>query len=640
MRACERKMSESADVEQIQSAYPVLPDQYEKSCKIGLNTWIARVKNSRKEVVIKMYSANFPFEKKLFLQRARAIVELCGVRRGFLTSGTLFFVENALWIVYDREQWGEGCLKDLATFANPSGGLDEQLIRAIVAQILGPLEWYHGQGRVFRDLRSKNIVMDSRMGAQLQMLTFPSVLQEQAFVFKEALYWMAPELLRAVEGEQGDFSLAAPLTASAGSAVDVWALGVTMLELLLGELSPLEQDPSEQQSCIVVQDPSLFLTSEVYWASSSEFKEVVGMCLQREPSRRATVAQLRAHPFFRNAPDPEYMFECYFGRGESIEDRWPAIVQIYQLKSQTKQRVEKRRAQAQEKYGQLQPELPASAEQVGGLSAQSEGAAGGGDFLGNPALKASAQSESGGLSGQLEAGQVQRVTLKIPITSVNSTNNDATRRERIQPEVRGRFRITNPTMSMPSPAGSGGPATADVTAEVVPRVPSGGTSMNSTLNVTSLTAGECGSGEQNSAPAPDAGKRRLADFYSITTEQQPATNVPVESYLGENETEFLIYVRAITGTSADVILEEKILTILGQLPSLPVHQDEQVNMLEEVNTKFEKKIKFQEEIDLRNCSIQLTKDPSTMIIRVKKAAGAFSSEDCPSKTKILSAYFR
>ncbi|CAO2208638.1 unnamed protein product [Urochloa humidicola] len=83
------------------------------------------------------------------------------------------------------------------------------------------------------------------------------------------------------------------------AAADVWGLGVTVLELFLGRnpfLAPGGATPpfEELRQAICDGDPPSPPESA---AASPELRGFLAACLQKDPRRRATVAQLLAHPF-------------------------------------------------------------------------------------------------------------------------------------------------------------------------------------------------------------------------------------------------------------------------------------------------------------------------------------------------------
>lgn len=145
------------------------------------------------------------------------------------------------------------------------GGLEETLIRAICAQVLAPLEILHKSGRLYRDLKAKNIMLLESGEVQLQTFTLPSILQEKAPMYRDSLYWVAPEILPNMDNK------------SASPAADIWALGVTILELALGQPPLASQDLTPQQILSsIAEGPAPGLSSEQKTKFSKAFLDVIG----------------------------------------------------------------------------------------------------------------------------------------------------------------------------------------------------------------------------------------------------------------------------------------------------------------------------------------------------------------------------
>ena len=276
------------------------------------------------------------FEKEFIRSEMEVLEEKCRGQSGFLCESQAFFVESVLWIVYDFKAWSEGTVRDIiGLHSNNEGGvgaLEEQLVRAIGAQLLEPLEYLHNQvGRIFRDLRCKNLMVTSEGRVQLQIFTLPSILQEKAPIYKDSLLWASPELLLQERVPGASMTSAMALNAvstSVGSPVDVWALGMTLLELALGD-PPFSPDlsPSQLFQAIVEGEPPS-IPAEFSHLWSKGFKEVIAMCLTRDASQRATIAELKAHPFFAGAPGPDFIVQHLLAPLPPIESRWKLISQI------------------------------------------------------------------------------------------------------------------------------------------------------------------------------------------------------------------------------------------------------------------------------------------------------------------------
>lgn len=122
-------------------------------------------------------------------------------------------------------------------------------------------------------------------------------------------------------------------------------------------------------------------------------------------------------------------------------------------------------------------------------------------------------------------------------------------------------------------------------------------------------------GSDNANPTSKKVKRR-----TITIQQTPISNVPIESYVGETDKEYVIFFRAIQGTRVSLKLEEgKTLIILGLLPQMPIIPSfKNLTLLEKQNVKFEQKIVFPTEIDMNDPVKEIYRESCTMIIKIKK----------------------
>jgi serine/threonine protein kinase len=251
---------------------------------------------------------------------------------GLMKSHASFFNENVLWVVADLQSWMEGNARDLMSIVSPSG-IEETLIRAICAQLLSPLEVLHKSGRLFRDMKAKNIMLLETGDVQIQTFTLPSILQDKAPMYRDSLYWVAPEILPNLE------------TKTASPAADVWALGITVLELALGQPPMATQDLSPQQILTAISDgPAPGLTAEQKKLFSKAFVDVIGsffsvipfshhlnpaadICLQKNPAKRATIEQLKDHPWFKNAPKSDFTVESLLLKLPEFHERVKIFLQ-------------------------------------------------------------------------------------------------------------------------------------------------------------------------------------------------------------------------------------------------------------------------------------------------------------------------
>jgi len=152
----------------------------------------------------------------------------------------------------------------------------------LAAQIAGALAHAHERGVLHRDLKSSNVIItpDGRakvLDFGLAMRVRESVADESTHTMTQAgqvsgtLAYMAPEVLR---GQPAD------------ARSDLWALGVTLYEMLCGKLPFAGQTPFALVSAIQHEEPDL-LPPRV----SAGFRAVVQRCLAKEPGRRYRAAR-------------------------------------------------------------------------------------------------------------------------------------------------------------------------------------------------------------------------------------------------------------------------------------------------------------------------------------------------------------
>ncbi|KAL6842811.1 hypothetical protein ACP4OV_027655 [Aristida adscensionis] len=173
-------------------------------------------------------------------------------------------------------------------------GLPEPALAEVAARCLQGLAHVHSRGVAHLDLRPDNLLANAQGDVKIGDFSVSRILYGRAGerlrvpVAVGSLPHLSPERFqpRASAGPRG------------AMAADVWGLGVTLLELFLGRcpiLPPGEARSFEKlRKAICDGEPPSVPEST---AASPELRGFVAACLQKDPRRRATVAQLLAHPF-------------------------------------------------------------------------------------------------------------------------------------------------------------------------------------------------------------------------------------------------------------------------------------------------------------------------------------------------------
>jgi len=100
-------------------------------------------------------------------------------------------------------------------------------------------------------------------------------------------YWMAPELIRG-----HDY----------GTKVDIWSLGIMVMEMAEGEPPYMEFPPLRALFLITTKGIPPLKEPEKW---SSDFQDFVNQCLIKEVDDRPGAEELLKHPFLKRACSPE-----------------------------------------------------------------------------------------------------------------------------------------------------------------------------------------------------------------------------------------------------------------------------------------------------------------------------------------------
>eukprot|EP00966_Prymnesium_polylepis_P041288 958190-Prymnesium_polylepis.1 len=180
---------------------------------------------------------------------------------------------------------------DLGMMLSAMGFVDEHFVRFYVSEVLLGLDYLHGEGVLHRDIKPSNILLCANGHIKLADFGLSSTLLNK--VGGGTAPYAAPEALQ-LSSEAPDPALT--------SAVDFWASGVVLFELLVGEVPFRGSVPSQVLESIHAAEQPWIRTLE---SVSSEGLEVCRGWLTIDADERLggyASAELRSLRFFADVP--------------------------------------------------------------------------------------------------------------------------------------------------------------------------------------------------------------------------------------------------------------------------------------------------------------------------------------------------
>lgn len=199
--------------------------------------------------------------------------------------GSYLVSKETIWVVMELMEGG--CLTDLVQ--EKSIAIPESVIAHIMKLSLEGLDYIHSNHIIHRDIKSDNVLIGAGGEVKIADFGYAAQLIKSARARQTVCgtpYWMAPELIQGHEYNQ---------------KVDIWSLGVMMIECAESDPPYFEDDPIKALFKITTKGlPPLKEPRK--W--SAEFKDFLYQTVIIDPNARPTARQLLQHPFLNKAGPP------------------------------------------------------------------------------------------------------------------------------------------------------------------------------------------------------------------------------------------------------------------------------------------------------------------------------------------------
>lgn len=243
---------------------------------------IAREKHSGRQVAVKMMDLRKQQRRELLFNEV--VIMRDYQHANVVEMYKSYLVGEELWVMMEYVQGG--ALTDIVSQTR----LNEEQIATVCKSVLQALVYLHSQGVIHRDIKSDSILLTLDGRVKLSDFGFCAQISKDVPKRKSLVgtpYWMAPEVI---------------MRLSYGTEVDIWSLGIMVIEMVDGEPPYFSDSPVQAMKRLRDSPPPKLRNSH---KASPILRDFLDRMLTREAAERATAQELLDHFFLLQAGLPE-----------------------------------------------------------------------------------------------------------------------------------------------------------------------------------------------------------------------------------------------------------------------------------------------------------------------------------------------
>lgn len=232
-------------------------------------------KTTKEHYALKYLSPHTSKERTLYINEF--IIGALSPHTNILKYHRLYIFSGKLYVI---QELMDKCLYNVLCPKMP-----DSIIAYVLKQTLQGLSYLHGKNRVHRDIKSDNILLNPNGEIKLADLGFAVQLtqeKDKRNTLAGSPCWIAPEILN---------------KHPYGTPVDIWSLGVVLIEMLEGNPPNLQKGPKKAMQ--IIKERGVWLENPDNF--NPEFTRFLSYCLNPDPLSRKSANELLEDELIRSA---------------------------------------------------------------------------------------------------------------------------------------------------------------------------------------------------------------------------------------------------------------------------------------------------------------------------------------------------